>query len=104
MEARYPNGTDGDPDAVRGIAPGAESDSAVSSFTLEVGGELFVVRVAKEPATNYSDTDYAWLSGPNKGYGFGIGGPPNPSLEDHRERIREFLAGVDPSTGYLEED
>lgn len=103
MEARYPSGTDGDPDAVPGIAPEAESDPDASSFTLEVDGELFVVHVVKAPATNYTDTDYTWLSGPNKGYGFGVGGPPNPSLEDHRERILEFLAGVDPSTGYLEE-
>jgi hypothetical protein len=104
VEARYPSGKDGDPDAVPGIAPEAESDPDALSFTLEVDGERFVVRVAHRPGADYSDTGYTWLSGPNKGYGFSIGGPSNPSLEDHRERIRDFLAGVDPSTGYLKED
>jgi hypothetical protein len=74
------------------------------TFTLGVDGELFAVHVVEGPDTNYSDTGYTWLSGPNEGYGFGIGGPSKPTLEDHRERIREFLAEVDPSTGYLEED
>jgi hypothetical protein len=41
---------------------------------------------------------------PRSGYGFGGGGPPNPSLEEHRQRIREFLAMVDPTTGYIEAD
>jgi hypothetical protein len=104
VEATYPSGKDGDPDAVPGIAPEAETEPDASSFSLEVDGELFVVRVVKDPATYYTDTEYSWLSGPNKGYGFGVGGPPNLSLDDHRVRIREFLAGVDPSTGYLEQN
>ena len=54
-----------------------------------------------DPATGYTDTAYTWLSGPNKEYRFGIGGPPNPSLEDHKQAVREFLAMVDPTTGYV---
>jgi hypothetical protein len=89
---------------VPGIAADAESDPDGSSLTLEVDGERFAVRVTYHPSAEYSDTRYTWLSGPNRGYGFGSGGPSNPSLEDHRERIREFLAMVDPTTGYIEDD
>lgn len=71
---------------------------------VEVDGEEFAVRLVVDPATGYTGTDYTWLSGPNEGYGFGIGGPPSPSLKEHRERIREFLAMVDPTTGYIEDD
>ena len=82
-----------------------ERDSESSpTFTLDVDGELFAVQVVDSPDTNYSDTGYTWLNGPNEDYGFGIGGPSTPTLDDHRERIREFLAGVDPATGYLQED
>lgn len=75
---------------------------SISTFALEVDDEQFAVRLVVDPATGYTDTEYTWLSGPNNGYGFGIGGPPNPSLEEHRQRIREFLAMVDPTTGYIE--
>jgi hypothetical protein len=77
---------------------------SVSTFALEVEGERFAVRIVVDPATGYTDTGYTWLSGPNKGYGFGIGGPPEPSLEEHQQRIREFLGMVDQSTGYIEDD
>ena len=76
----------------------------VGAFALEVDGERFSVRQVVDPATGYTDTGYRWVSGPNKDYGFSIGGPPNPSMEDHRHRVREFLAMVDPTTGYIEED
>ena len=72
------------------------------TFALEVDGERFAVRLVVDPATGYTDTGYTWLTGPNKEYGFGNGGPPNPSLEDHKRAIREFLAMVDPTTGYIE--
>ncbi len=74
------------------------------TFALEVDGEQFAVHVVVDPATGYTDTGYTWLSGPNQGYGFGTGGPPNPSPEEHQQRIREFLAMVDPATGYIEDD
>jgi hypothetical protein len=83
---------------------GQPDPDRITTFTLEVEDEQFAVRLEVDPATGYADTGYRWLSGPNKGYGFGIGGPPNPSLEEHRQRIREFLAMVDPTTGYIEDD
>lgn len=85
--------------------PEGQSDpERITTFTLEVDGEPFAVRMEVDPATGYTDTGYTWLTGPNKGYGFGIGGPPNPAPEEHRQRIREFLAMVDPATGYIEDD
>lgn len=71
----------------------------VTSFTLEVDGELFELR-----PDQYGGTDYSWLSGPNPGYGFSLSPTPNVSLEKHRENIRGFLAQIDPTTGYLRED
>ena len=65
-------------------------------FTLDVDGERFAIRRAGDGGTAYD-----WLSGPNKGYGFGSSGPPNRSVEEHRESIRGFLAMIDPNTGYI---
>ena len=65
-------------------------------FTLDVDGERFAIRRAGDGGTVYD-----WLSGPNKGYGFGSSGPPNRSVEEHRESIRAFLAMIDPHTGYI---
>lgn len=78
--------------------------AAVRTFALEVEGEQFAVRVEVDPVTGYTDSGYTWLSGPNEGYGFGAGGPPSPSLEEHRQRVREFLAMIDPATGFIEDD
>lgn len=77
---------------------------AVETFALEVDEEQFAIRVVADPATGYTDASYTWLSGPNEGYGFGSGGRLEPSLEEHRQRIREFLAMVDPITGFIEDD
>lgn len=90
------------PHMYRDVEGQPDTDS-IETITLEVDGERFAVRVVVDPATGYTDTGYTWLSGPNKGYGFGTGGPPNPSLEEHRQRVREFLAMVDPATGYIED-
>ncbi len=49
-------------------------------------------------------TNYDWLSGPNKGYGFASSGTPNRSVEEHEESIRVFLAMIDPNTGYIGDD
>ena len=65
-------------------------------FTLDVDGERFAIRRAGDGGTAYD-----WLSGPNKGYGFGSSGPPDRPVEEHRESIRAFLAMIDPDTGYI---
>ena len=83
---------------------GQPDPDGMTPVAVEVDGEQFAVRLVIDPATGYTDTDYRWLSGPNEGYGFGIGGRPSPSVEEHRERIRAFLAMVDPATGYIEDD
>jgi hypothetical protein len=68
-------------------------------FTLDVDGERFAVREG-----GYGGTNYDWLSGPNKGYGFASSGTPARSVENHRESIRVFLAMIDPNTGYIGDD
>jgi hypothetical protein len=99
VKARYPRGNDADPLAVPGVDPETESEPGVTPLTLEVDGETFAL------STNtFGGTDYTWLSGPNTGYGFGSSPTPNWSLEDHRQSIRDFLAQIDPITGYIEED
>lgn len=96
-------GDDGS-DAVPGLLSEVRGQPDVPSFTLEVDDEQFAVRIVVDPATGYTDSGHTWLSGPSQGYGFAIGGPPNPSLEEHRQRVREFLAMVDPNTGYIEDE
>ena len=65
-------------------------------FTLDVDGERFAIRRAGDGGTAYD-----LMSGPNEGYGFGSGGTPDRSVEEHRESIRAFLAMIDPDTGYI---
>jgi len=76
---------------------------AVRGQLLTVGGEQFRVRLRSRrgPLCEY---DYDWLSGPNDGYGFGVSGPFEEGDDEHRARIRQFLAEIDPATGYLRED
>ena len=83
---------------------GQPEPNTAKAFVVEIEGEEFAVRLVTDLVSGYTDADYTWLSGPNKGYGFGVGGPPNPSPEEHRQRIRDFLAMVDPTTGYIEGD
>jgi hypothetical protein len=99
VEATSPGGDDGDPLAVPSAYHEVEREPAVTSFTLEVDGELFALRPNKHGGTHYT-----WLSGPNKDYGFTSSSTPNESLEKHRERIRAFLAQIDRTTGYIEDD
>jgi hypothetical protein len=95
VEATYPAGNDSDPSAYRE----AETESAVTSFILEVDGERFAVSHNK-----YGGTHYTWLPGPNKDYGFSSSATPDESLEEHRESIRVFLTQIDPNTGYIEDE
>ena len=93
----YPDGRDGDPDAVPGVWYEPESDA--TSYTVEVDAEVFTLR-----RNTFGGTDYTWLTGPNPGYGFGVSPTPGISLDGHRQNIRSFLAQVDPTTGYIGDD
>jgi hypothetical protein len=91
-----PGGDEGSRAAVPGAYHGPEGRSGPVLLTLDVDGELFAVREGGGGGTAYD-----WLSGPNDGYGFGSSGSPTPSVEEHREAIRTFLAQIDPTTGYI---
>ncbi|GAA0912352.1 hypothetical protein [Virgisporangium aurantiacum] len=99
MKAIYPDNGDGDPEAVPGVRPGTEGAAAIRAVTLEVEGELFGLS-----PNEFGGTDYAWLSGPNPGYGFGVSPTPNRSVDEHMKNIRGFLAAIDPTTGYITDD
>lgn len=76
-------------------------EPATSDRQLTVDGEQFRIR-----QTGRREYHYDWLTGPNPGYGFAGGTYPSSTLtdEDHIEAIRDFLAEIDPETGYLSED
>lgn len=94
-------------------SPG-EPPSGHRSVTLTVDGEVFVVSARQEDSRTY---DYDWASGPNPGYGFSStahaafvsvsdradtpSGFAPPTLDEHRAAIRDFLAQIDPDTGYF---
>lgn len=61
-------------------------------------GETFSVRSSDDRSIHYD-----WVTGPNDGYGFSTLGVTDThrSNEQHVAAIREFLAGIDPATGYL---
>ena len=67
---------------------------------VEVDAELFDVTVRERPGQYH----FAWVSGPNPGYGFSIGTSDGQRLSDAdiEASIRNFLAQVDPETGYIE--
>ena len=75
--------------------------------TFSVDGETFAVRRSDDDGS----THYDWVAGPNDGYGFStfdgtaplstFGGTAPLSRERHLDSIRDFLAGIDPATGYL---
>ncbi len=85
-------------EAVPGCVVDADTDLAGQIY--QVDGERFSVR-DRAGAGDLVEYDYNWLTGPNEGYGFGVSGPDHPSEAGHETRIREFLAAVDPETGYL---
>ena len=93
---RDPSGDGGGLPAVPAMYRGTEGRPRPALFTLDVDGEQFAVRRAGDGGTAYD-----WVSGPNKGYGFGSSGTPNRSVEEHRESIRAFLSMIDPDTGYI---
>lgn len=68
---------------------------------LIVDGERFDVEASPGRAGQYH---FAWLSGPNTGYGFGTATSDGSSLSESQMEasIRNFLVQVDPTTGYIE--
>jgi hypothetical protein len=90
---------DGDPEAVPGVQPKREGETDAPSLTLEVDGEVFALRQDQQ-----GGTDYTWVSGPNPGYGFSLSPTRDMSLDEHRANIRDFLAMVDSTTGFIEAD
>lgn len=77
--------------------------------TLRVDGEVFTVEVNAPGSFAYS-----WISGPHRGFGFSqtfrtTAGPVADrfrylSVAEHQHYIREWLAGIDPVTGYTYDD
>lgn len=82
--------------AVPGIDPDAVPKRGRLLCTLAVDGEVFAVR------SHDDGTDYDWVSGPNKDYGFGTSARNVPE-ERHLESIRDFLGMIDPATGYIKD-
>ena len=73
---------------------------ARGSTQVTVDGEVFEVRKRSGRPGQY---DLDWVSGPNPSYGFSTassdGSPISPAQLE--EQIRDFLAEIDPETGYL---
>ncbi|WJL96785.1 hypothetical protein QSU92_06335 [Microbacterium sp. ET2] len=67
------------------------------SRVLHVRGEIF------EWSLRDGANQFAWLSGPNKGYGFAIGRTDSAPLAEveARDHVEAFLTEIDPETGYL---
>ena len=77
-----------------------DTDTYTDLGTFRVDGEVFAVRRRDVDGTVL----YNWISGPNDGYGFNtFGGSGSYNREQHVESIRDFLAGIDPATGFLGE-
>ena len=92
---------DGDGPPVPAVHRGTEGKPGPVLLILDVDGERFAIRRA---AWGQDGTYYDWLSGPNKGYGFGSSATPDRPVEEHQEEIRIFLAMIDPDTGYIGDD
>ena len=84
-------------EAVPGLSPDACLQRRPLLYTLDVEGESFEVR------THDGGTDYNWVSGPNKDYGFGTSAR-SMSEAEHRADIRHFLSMIEPATGFIAED
>ncbi|WP_149204502.1 hypothetical protein [Actinotalea subterranea] len=69
-------------------------------WRIVVDGHDWVVREQPERAGAY---DFEWLTGPDQ-YGFSMGSSDGSSMDEAamRRSIADFLAAVDPATGYLE--
>jgi hypothetical protein len=76
------------------------SHPGLDPVELVVDGQRFVVTRRAEAAGTY---DFDWVSHPASSYGFTVGANLEwrPDRAEMIERIRSFLAEVDPETGYL---
>jgi hypothetical protein len=77
------------------------SSAAEPPVRVTVDGEVFDVTTQPDRPGAYH---YAWISGPNPGYGFSEASSDGrrSTMADHEEAIRNFLSLVDPETGYIE--
>jgi len=68
---------------------------------VEVDGEVFDVVACRDRPGQYH---FTWVSAPNPGYGFSSGNSDGRAMSDAdiEASIRNFLAQVDPETGYIE--
>jgi hypothetical protein len=67
---------------------------------LEIEGEVFEVTTRMDVP---GQVDVAWLTGPNPGYGFSSRRSSGVFSEDELEvQARDFLADINPETGYLD--
>ena len=66
-----------------------------------VDGEVFEVAAERDRPGQYR---FTWVSGPNSGYGFSVGTSDSRPMSnaDMEAGIRNFLAQVDPETGYIQ--
>lgn len=73
----------------------------VRPIRVEVDGQLFEVQARPDRPGQY---DFAWLSGPNPDYGFSSASSDGSPMRvsDFEAAIRNFIAQVDPETGYIE--
>ena len=71
------------------------------STRVEVDGEVFDVIARRNRPGQYH---FAWASGPNPDYGFSSGTSDGRAMSsaDIEASIRDFMAQVDPETGYIE--
>ena len=85
------------------VVASRESEGFPLDMTLFVAGELFHV---KENPDRPGDYHFDWLSGPNEGFGFGLAtsNRARHSIEELREDISDWLATIDPETGYTSDD
>jgi hypothetical protein len=95
---RRPSDDGGGRPAVPVVYRGTDGRLGPVLFTLDVDGERFAIRRAGDGGTAYD-----WLSGPNKGYGFGSSGPPNRPVEEHRRLPRHDRSQYGLHRGRLRE-
>lgn len=88
---------DPEQDPTPGVAP--QMKPGLDPLELVVNGETFVVSRRPGPAGTF---DFDWISHPQS-YGFALSSYPGwkPDRAELITRIRDFLAEIDPETGYL---